>query len=71
MEFYFSDANLPTDAFLIKKVKANEEGWVNLSVIASFNRMKQVGAYIRPLLSSTGAIFVTEYTQRIPLKVLR
>ena len=33
VEFYFSDANLPTDAFLMKKVKSNPEGWVPLGVI--------------------------------------
>ena len=42
VEFYFSDANLPTDAFLMKKVKSNPEGWVPLHVIVSFNRMKQL-----------------------------
>ena len=28
VEFYFSDANLPTDAFLMKRVRAAPEGWV-------------------------------------------
>jgi La-related protein 7 len=43
VEFYFSDANLPTDAFLMKKVRAGgDEGWVPLDVICSFNRMKQL-----------------------------
>ena len=42
VQFYFSDANLPTDAFLLKKVKSNHEGWVDISVVTSFNRMKQL-----------------------------
>lgn len=42
VEFYFSDANLPTDAFLMKKVKSNPDGWVPLAVIVGFNRMKQL-----------------------------
>ena len=42
VEFYFSDANLPTDAFLMKKVEANAEGWVPIGLVASFNRMKQL-----------------------------
>ena len=40
VEFYFSDANLPTDAFLIKKVKADPTGFVPIGVVCSFNRMK-------------------------------
>ena len=27
VNFYFSDANLPTDAFLLKEVHKNPEGW--------------------------------------------
>ena len=42
VEFYFSDANLPTDAFLMKRVRADPEGWVPLGVICGFNRMKQL-----------------------------
>ena len=42
VEFYFSDANLPTDAFLLKKVKADPEGWVPIGVVCGFNRMKQL-----------------------------
>ena len=40
VEFYFSDASLPTDAFLIKKVKADPTGFVPIGVVCSFNRMK-------------------------------
>ena len=44
VEFYFSDANLPTDAFLLKKVKADKQkqGWVPIQVVCGFNRMKQL-----------------------------
>jgi hypothetical protein len=27
VEFYFSDANLPTDDFLLKQVRSNPDGW--------------------------------------------
>jgi hypothetical protein len=27
VEFYFGDDNLPTDAFMIKQVTSNAEGW--------------------------------------------
>lgn len=40
VEFYFSDANLPRDRFLQEELKKNEEGWIALSVIASFKRMQ-------------------------------
>lgn len=39
VEFYFGDANLPRDKFLQEKIK-EKEGWVDLSVLASFSRMK-------------------------------
>ena len=40
VEFYFSDANLPTDAFLMKKVRADPNGFVPIGVVCGFNRMK-------------------------------
>ncbi|CAH9141498.1 unnamed protein product [Cuscuta epithymum] len=42
VEYYFSDANLLTDKFLLKYVTNNEEGFVPLNVIASFKRMKKL-----------------------------
>lgn len=40
VEFYFSDYNMPRDRFLQEEAKKNEEGWISLSVIASFKRMQ-------------------------------
>lgn len=45
VEFYFSDSNLPKDKFLWRTVQSNQEGWVSIATIASFNRMKK----FRPL----------------------
>lgn len=45
VEFYFSDSNLPKDKFLWRTVQSNDEGWVPIKTIASFNRMKK----FRPL----------------------
>jgi lupus La protein len=42
VEFYFSDSNLPKDKFLKGLVDKDPEGWVELSVIGSFARMKQL-----------------------------
>ncbi len=39
MEYYFSDANLPRDKFLRGEMAKDDE-WVELKVIATFNRMK-------------------------------
>lgn len=40
VEFYFSDYNMPRDRFLQEEAKKSEEGWIALSVIASFKRMQ-------------------------------
>ena len=42
VEFYFSDDNLATDVFLLKQMytKNNEEHWVPLKVIATFQKIK-------------------------------
>ena len=39
-EFYFSDENLTKDKFLLKHVKRNKEGYVNIKLIASFKQMR-------------------------------
>jgi len=40
VEFYFSDSNYPKDKFLRAQAALNDEGWVALSVVASFSRTK-------------------------------
>ena len=42
MEFYFSDANITKDKFLLKHVKRNKEGFVSLNLISSFKRVKHL-----------------------------
>jgi La domain len=42
IEFYFSDSNLPRDKFLLEKVHASADGWVDLGLIATFERMRQI-----------------------------
>ncbi|CAO1628683.1 unnamed protein product [Sympodiomycopsis kandeliae] len=41
VEFYFSDTNLPFDKFLWT-LSRKDDGWVPISTIASFKRMRQV-----------------------------
>lgn len=40
VEFYFSDANLPFDKFLFTLSRKDPDGWVPLSVLTSFKRMR-------------------------------
>ena len=42
MEFYFSDANITRDKFLLKHVRRNKEGFVSLKLVASFKRVKHL-----------------------------
>ena len=42
VEFYFSDENLLRDAFLLKHVKRNKEGFVSVKLISSFKRVKHI-----------------------------
>ena len=44
VEFYFSDSNLPRDKFLRARVDADPEGYVDLQLIVTFKRMKQLNA---------------------------
>ncbi|XP_057465579.1 la-related protein 6A isoform X2 [Actinidia eriantha] len=42
VEYYFSDENLPTDKFLMKYVTKDKEGFVPITIIASFRKMKKL-----------------------------
>ncbi|KAH1048393.1 hypothetical protein J1N35_039177 [Gossypium stocksii] len=42
VEYYFSDENLPTDKYMMSLIKKNKEGFVAISLIASFRRMKRL-----------------------------
>ena len=42
VEYYFSDENLPTDKYMLSMIKKNKEGYVPISVIASFRKMKKL-----------------------------
>ena len=53
VEFYFSDANICKDKFLLKHVKRNKEGFVSLKLISSFKRIKHLTKDWRQVLLST------------------
>ena len=40
VQFYLSDDNLAKDAFLLKHVRRNKEGYVNLKLVTSFKKVK-------------------------------
>lgn len=42
VEFYFSDANILKDAFLLKHVKRNKQGFVSLKLVTSFRKMRSL-----------------------------
>ncbi|EZA46784.1 La-related protein [Ooceraea biroi] len=42
VEFYFSDENIIKNAFLLKHVKRNKEGYVSLKLISSFKKVKHL-----------------------------
>lgn len=42
LEYYFSEANLRRDKFMNTKIAENEDGWVDLSVMLTFNRLKEI-----------------------------
>lgn len=42
VEFYFSDANIVKDVFLLKHVRSSKTGFVNMNLIASFKRVKNL-----------------------------
>lgn len=42
IEYYFSENNLRRDKFLSAKVAETEDGWVDLSVLLTFNRLKSI-----------------------------
>ncbi|XP_013419128.1 la-related protein 6 [Lingula anatina] len=42
VEFYFSDANILKDAFLLKHVRRNKMGYVSIKLITSFKKVKSL-----------------------------
>ncbi|KFK43639.1 hypothetical protein AALP_AA1G152700 [Arabis alpina] len=42
VEYYFSDENLPTDKFLLNAMKKTKKGFVPISTIATFQKMKKL-----------------------------
>lgn len=50
IEYYFSDENLQTDHYLISQM--DDQGWVSISIIADFKRVKRMSTDIRFILDA-------------------
>lgn len=65
IEYYFSEPNLRRDKFLIQKVAENEDGWVDISVLLTFNRLKAITGDAKAIVdamdkSPNGTVQVSE-----------
>jgi len=47
IEYYLSDDNLKFDKFFHEKISANEEGWLEVALVLSCNKMKALRATTR------------------------
>eukprot|EP00189_Rhodosorus_marinus_P011030 CAMPEP_0184740306 /NCGR_PEP_ID=MMETSP0315-20130426/3326_1 /TAXON_ID=101924 /ORGANISM="Rhodosorus marinus, Strain UTEX LB 2760" /LENGTH=411 /DNA_ID=CAMNT_0027209911 /DNA_START=97 /DNA_END=1332 /DNA_ORIENTATION=- len=68
VEYYFSDVNLPKDKFLKGKVSDDPNGYVDLSIIISFNRMDQLKVSVEDTakaLESSEILQLSEDRQRV------
>ena len=63
VEFYFSDANLPRDRFLQEEIKKNDEGWISLSVIASFKRMQNLSTDLEVIAAAVETSSLLEVSE--------
>ena len=63
IEFYFSDSNLPRDAFLLSAVEEAPDGFVSLALICTFSRMRSLlelkGSEGAPLTAATVSRLLT------------
>ncbi|XLR46002.1 hypothetical protein S83_030662 [Arachis hypogaea] len=68
VEYYFSDENLPTDKYLLGFIRRNKEGFVPVSVIASFRKMKRLSrdhSVIAAALQESSVLVVSSDGKRV------
>lgn len=71
LEFYFSDSNFRRDKFLREKADEDEAGFVDLSVLLTFNRMKQLctaAERLAKIASTSTRLVVSEDKLRVRRK---
>jgi len=63
VDFYFSDSNFPKDKFLRAQAAQNEQGFVPISTLTTFNRMKELSTdipHIAKVLKDSTTVEVNE-----------
>eukprot|EP00274_Cyanoptyche_gloeocystis_P000301 CAMPEP_0196662388 /NCGR_PEP_ID=MMETSP1086-20130531/48451_1 /TAXON_ID=77921 /ORGANISM="Cyanoptyche gloeocystis , Strain SAG4.97" /LENGTH=224 /DNA_ID=CAMNT_0041997739 /DNA_START=82 /DNA_END=753 /DNA_ORIENTATION=+ len=63
VEYYFGDSNFPRDKFMRLEASKDPEGYISISIIASFNRMKSLTTdigFITDCLKSSDQLTVNE-----------
>jgi hypothetical protein len=63
--FYFSDSNLPFDSFLKGQMAKDSLGRVSLHVIASFKRMRILGASVEDLAEAARSVDFLEVREHV------
>ena len=60
VEYYFSEANLPTDRFLQEQLQSAPNGWLALSVFATFKRVQALVPLEGHVMPGTALAFRVE-----------
>lgn len=71
VEYYFSDESIMKDAFLLKHVRRNKEGFVSLKLIASFKKVKHLSKDWRVIayaLQESDALEINDQSTKIRRK---
>jgi lupus La protein len=70
IEYYFGESNLRRDKFLISKIAEDDEGWVPITVLLTFNRLKALSDDAKVIAecvekSTHGLVQVSEDKEKI------
>ncbi|XP_004530279.1 la protein homolog [Ceratitis capitata] len=70
VEYYFSNANLRRDKFLLEQISKNEEGWVPLSVLLTFKRLSSLSTEPKVIIdaiikSDEGLLEISEDKEKL------
>lgn len=71
VEFYFSDANVAKDKFLLKHIRRNKEGYVSLKLVSSFKKVKQLTKDWRVVAHSLGKVSAKIQINDVGTKIRR
>eukprot|EP00163_Fabomonas_tropica_P027257 TRINITY_DN5196_c1_g2_i1.p2 TRINITY_DN5196_c1_g2~~TRINITY_DN5196_c1_g2_i1.p2 ORF type:complete len:319 (+),score=141.70 TRINITY_DN5196_c1_g2_i1:82-1038(+) len=71
VDFYFGDSNLPKDKFLKAKISEDKDGYVDISILATFSRMKALSEDVEVIakaLTDSTVVEVSEDGKRVRRK---